>query len=88
MDVYSSTDRGNQGSHGLITRCTTCVCSKVEVKLEGDGPWQLPDGSEDFDLVLTPGHTEAHVVAIYKPEKVHQTCKPLSCLSSSKLGLP
>ncbi len=46
------------------------VCSKVEVKLEGEGPWQLPDGSNDFELVLTPGHTEAHAVAVYKPEKV------------------
>ncbi len=42
----------------------------MEVKLDGEGPWQLPDGSGDFQIVLTPGHTEAHCCAVYKPDKV------------------
>lgn len=43
---------------------------QVEVKLEGEGPWQLPDGSADFEIVFTPGHTEAHCCAVYKPDQV------------------
>ncbi|BDA50908.1 hypothetical protein COCOBI_17-1270 [Coccomyxa sp. Obi] len=43
---------------------------QVEVKLEGDGPWTLPDGSQDMEIVLTPGHTEFHCCLVYKPEKV------------------
>ncbi len=45
-------------------------CSQVEVKLEGDGPWTLPDGSQDMEIVLTPGHTEYHCCLVYKPKKV------------------
>lgn len=39
----------------------------VEVQLEGEGPWQLPDGSEDIELIHTPGHTDGSVVLLYKP---------------------
>lgn len=42
-------------------------CSAVEVQLEGEGPWQLPDGSEDIELIHTPGHTDGSVVLLYKP---------------------
>ena len=44
--------------------------SKCEVLLEGEGPWKLPDDSDDFELVFTPGHTAGHVCMYYKPEKV------------------
>ena len=44
--------------------------SEVEHKLEGEGPWSLPDGSEDCQIIFTPGHTEAHCVLLYKPQKV------------------
>ncbi|CAL5228056.1 g11121 [Coccomyxa viridis] len=43
---------------------------EVEHKLEGEGPWSLPDGSEDCQIIFTPGHTEAHCVLLYKPQKV------------------
>lgn len=46
------------------------VCSRVEVQLEGQGPWQLPDGSQDVELIHTPGHTEGSVVLLFKPGKV------------------
>jgi glyoxylase-like metal-dependent hydrolase (beta-lactamase superfamily II) len=41
----------------------------VEIKLEGEGPWQLPDSSSDIDLIFTPGHTSAHVCLYHKPTK-------------------
>jgi len=31
--------------------------SKCEVQLEGEGPWQLPNGGDDLEIVFTPGHT-------------------------------
>ncbi|KAK9826282.1 hypothetical protein WJX74_005700 [Apatococcus lobatus] len=43
--------------------------NEVEVKLEGQGPWGLPDGSTDIELIHTPGHTTGHVVLLYKPER-------------------
>ena len=42
-------------------------CSDVEVQLEGEGPWQLPDGSQDIELIHTPGHTDGSVVLLFKP---------------------
>ena len=45
-------------------------CSEVEVQLEGQGPWQLPDGSQDVELIHTPGHTDGSVVLLFKPGKV------------------
>jgi len=41
----------------------------VEVQLEGSGPWELPGGSPDVELIFTPGHTSAHVCLLYKPLK-------------------
>lgn len=46
-----------------------CGCSEVEHQLEGTGPWQLPDGSEDIELIHVPGHTEGSLCLLYKPEK-------------------
>ncbi|EIE27165.1 Metallo-hydrolase/oxidoreductase [Coccomyxa subellipsoidea C-169] len=43
---------------------------QVEVKLEGEGPWPLPDGSGDMQIVLTPGHTEHHCCLVYEAQKV------------------
>jgi glyoxylase-like metal-dependent hydrolase (beta-lactamase superfamily II) len=38
-----------------------------EIKLEGTGPWQLPDGSEDIDILHVPGHTRGSCAMLYKP---------------------
>ena len=46
-----------------------CGCSEVEHQLEGTGPWQLPDGSDDIELIHVPGHTEGSLCLLYKPEK-------------------
>ncbi|CAK0779907.1 hypothetical protein CVIRNUC_004885 [Coccomyxa viridis] len=43
---------------------------EVEHQLEGEGPWGLPDGSEDLEIIFTPGHSEAHCVLFYKAQKV------------------
>lgn len=37
-----------------------------EVQLEGEGPWSLPDGGDDVEIVFTPGHTEGHVALLYR----------------------
>ena len=47
-----------------------CLCSEVEHQLEGEGPWGLPDGSEDLEIIFTPGHSEAHCVLFYKAQQV------------------
>ncbi|CAK0771378.1 hypothetical protein CVIRNUC_003855 [Coccomyxa viridis] len=44
--------------------------NEVEHKLEGEGPWSLPDGSDDCEIIYTPGHTEAHCVLFYRPQQV------------------
>ena len=46
-----------------------CARSKCEVQLEGEGPWKLPDGGDDMELVFTPGHTAGHVCLFYKAQK-------------------
>ena len=51
------------------------VRSKCEVQLEGEGPWKLPDGGDDMELIFTPGHTAGHVCLFYKAQKA---C-PASC---------
>ncbi|KAH7842248.1 hypothetical protein Vadar_003190 [Vaccinium darrowii] len=38
----------------------------VEIKLEGNGPWDL---GRDIELVYTPGHSEGSVCLFYKPLK-------------------
>lgn len=50
-----------------------------EIQLGGEGPWQLPDGDSDVTLIFTPGHTEAHVVMHYQPEKVCESCFVTFC---------
>jgi glyoxylase-like metal-dependent hydrolase (beta-lactamase superfamily II)/ferredoxin len=50
----------------------------VEVKLTGQGPWQLPDGSSDITLIFTPGHTAAHVCLYYAPDRALFTGDHLS----------
>ena len=54
-------------------------CSQCEIKLSGEGPWQLPGGSEDISFYFTPGHTEGHVVMYYHPEQVHTAPASLFC---------
>lgn len=36
------------------------------MQLEGKGPWQLPDGGDDVEIVFTPGHTEGHIALFYR----------------------
>eukprot|EP00878_Enallax_costatus_P012479 GHUV01013032.1.p1 GENE.GHUV01013032.1~~GHUV01013032.1.p1 ORF type:complete len:282 (+),score=98.25 GHUV01013032.1:632-1477(+) len=50
----------------------------VEIKLTGTGPWQLPDGSDDVEIIFTPGHTEAHACLYYKPDQAIFTGDHLS----------
>lgn len=40
--------------------------TECEVQLKGEGPWELPGGSNDVELILTPGHTKGHVVLLYR----------------------
>ncbi len=44
--------------------------SQCEVVLEGEGPWKLPDGGDDLEIVFTPGHTAGHCVLIHKAQRV------------------
>jgi glyoxylase-like metal-dependent hydrolase (beta-lactamase superfamily II) len=50
----------------------------VEIKLEGEGPWTLPDSGDDVTMVFTPGHTSGHVVLYYGPDKALFTGDHLS----------
>ena len=55
--------------------CTTLILqpharSKCEVALEGEGPWRLPDGGDDLEIVFTPGHTAGHCVLMYQAQRV------------------
>ena len=50
------------------------------MKLEGEGPWPLPDGSGDMQIVLTPGHTEHHCCLVYEAQKVIQLRYPSRCM--------
>ena len=36
------------------------------MQLEGEGPWRLPGDAEDVEIILTPGHTQGHIVLLYK----------------------
>ena len=42
------------------------ICRACEIKLEGEGPWALPDQDPDVEIVFTPGHTEGHIAMLYK----------------------
>ena len=44
--------------------------SQCEVLLDGEGPWKLPDGGDDLEIVFTPGHTAGHCVLIHKAQRV------------------
>ena len=46
------------------------MCRYCEHQLSGRGPWRLPDGSTDIDIIHTPGHTRGSIVLHYKPAKV------------------
>ena len=46
--------------------CAVQPCSECEIKLEGEGPWRLPDGGSDVEILLTAGHTAGHVSLLYK----------------------
>eukprot|EP00884_Botryococcus_braunii_P021476 jgi/Botrbrau1/8011/Bobra.384_2s0033.1 len=50
----------------VTERQGTTAC---EVKLEGEGPWKLPDGGDDVELIFAPGHTEGCVCLLYRPAK-------------------
>ena len=44
------------------------ACSEVEHQLTGTGTWQLPDGSEDLEIIHVPGHTKGSLCMLYTPE--------------------
>lgn len=46
------------------------VRSQCEIQVTGEGPWQLPDGGDDVELLFTPGHTQGCISMLYKPQKV------------------
>ena len=67
---------------------------KVEVKLEGQGPWTLrdcrggerddeKDGENDIQFVLQPGHTEACVAMLHSPSKALFSGDVVSCGSDA-----
>ncbi|CAL5219989.1 g1928 [Coccomyxa viridis] len=61
------------GAERIMHKAETNVqqrTNEVEHQIEGEGPWGLPDGSEDCEIIFTPGHAEAHCVLLYKPQKV------------------
>jgi len=46
------------------------VRSQCEIQLTGEGPWQLPDGGDDVELLFTPGHTQGCISMLYRPQQV------------------
>ena len=44
-------------------------CSKCEIKLEGEEPWEFPGAADDLEIIHTPGHTYGHLVLLHKPSK-------------------
>ena len=56
-------------SVGLPDRSGCCLPrSKCEIKLEGEGPWEVP-GWEGLQIIHTPGHTWGHCVMYHEPSK-------------------
>ncbi|KAF8073027.1 morn3 [Scenedesmus sp. PABB004] len=53
----------------LHTREVNADTASVEHKLAGEGPWRLPDGGDDVELIFTPGHTEGHVCLHFAPDR-------------------
>ena len=58
--------------------------AKIEMKLEGTGPWILGD---DFQLIHTPGHTDGSVCLYYTPLKILFTGDHLIITESGKLSI-
>lgn len=46
---------------------------ECERKLTGEGPWQLADGSDDIDLIFTPGHTSGSISLLHSPSETMLT---------------
>ncbi|KAK9814637.1 hypothetical protein WJX72_009090 [[Myrmecia] bisecta] len=65
----------------VTRRQGTTAC---EVQLEGEGPWALPDGSDDVEIIHTPGHTEGSLCLLFKPDKALFTGDHLA--QSARLG--
>jgi glyoxylase-like metal-dependent hydrolase (beta-lactamase superfamily II) len=42
---------------------------QCETQLTGEGPWQLPDGGDDVELLFTPGHTAGCISMLSKPQQ-------------------
>lgn len=62
--------------------------NECEIQLEGEGPWRLPGDAEDVEIILTPGHTQGHIVLLYKDtENPEETaCFTGDHLAFSRLG--
>ena len=41
----------------MVGRACASVRSECEMKLEGQGPWAVPGGEDDLEIIHTPGHT-------------------------------
>ena len=61
-------------------------CSKCEIKLEGEEPWEFPGAADDLEIIHTPGHTYGHIVLLHKPSKCGLLPSPLTCLNA--VGYP
>ena len=60
-------------------------CSKCEIKLDGEEPWSFPGGTDDLQIIHTPGHTYGHIVLLHQPSKCVQAFLALLLHSN---GLP
>ena len=54
--------------HMVLPEWPVIACSKCEVMLEGEGPWEVP-GHEDLQIIHTPGHTYGHCVMYHEPSR-------------------
>ena len=61
-------------------------CSKCEVKLEGEEPWEFPGAADDLEIIHTPGHTYGHIVLLHKPSKCGLLPSLFTCLNA--VGYP
>lgn len=59
-----------------------------EMQLEGEGPWELGDGSTDIQFILVPGHSTGSICMFFPSRKILFTginhpsvCSPIICLA-------
>ena len=72
------------GEH-LALKCGS-YCSKCEIKLEGEEPWEFPGAADDLEIIHTPGHTYGHIVLLHKPSRCGPSW-PAFCYIAACLAL-